>query len=415
MTAIGLQRLRRVSLWQPLAVRDFRLLWLSQTVSLLGDQFHFIALSWLTLKLTGSGLALGSVLMVASVPRAAFMLVGGALTDRVSPRAVMLASNALRALLVAVLAALIAVDGARLWHLYLIAAAFGVVGAFFHPAFMTMTPRLVGKQQLEAGNALMRGSAQLSVLLGPAPAGALIALVGVAAAFAVDAATFVFAAAMIWLMAAGRAPAALAADSGGRQGLLRAIAAGFRYAWADPAVRAALLLVAVIDFAFVGPFNVGVVSLAEGRFAGGAVALGLMLSAWGAGALLGTLVAGLTRPRRRGLLLAAVAAVIGLGLALLGLAPSVVVAAALIGGMGFGSGLINVAAPSWLQARTDPAYLGRVMSLVSFASLGLAPVSFAVAGALVDVHATVMFAVAGLLVLAAAGYALANPAVRAME
>ena len=81
MAPPALKGMRRIGLWQPLTLRDFQLLWCGESVSLLGDQFHFVALSWLTLELTGSGLALGTVLTVAAVPRAVFMLVAGALVD----------------------------------------------------------------------------------------------------------------------------------------------------------------------------------------------------------------------------------------------------------------------------------------------------------------------------------------------
>src|SRR5689334_5780492 len=96
----------RVSIWRPLRERNFLLLWSGQSISLLGDEFHFVALTWLVLALSGSGLALGGVLMVAAVPRALFMLVGGAATDRRSPRQVLLFSNAARGVLVGLLAAL---------------------------------------------------------------------------------------------------------------------------------------------------------------------------------------------------------------------------------------------------------------------------------------------------------------------
>ncbi len=76
---------RGPALSRPLRIRDFRLLFIGETVSVLGDQFHFVALAWLTLQLTGSGLALGTVLMTAAVPRAVFVLVGGAFSDRFSP------------------------------------------------------------------------------------------------------------------------------------------------------------------------------------------------------------------------------------------------------------------------------------------------------------------------------------------
>ena len=87
---------RGPALLRPLRDRDFRLIFGGETISVLGDQFHFVALAWLALQLTGSGLALGSVLMTAAIPRAVFVLVGGAFSDRFSPRTLMLVSNVIR-------------------------------------------------------------------------------------------------------------------------------------------------------------------------------------------------------------------------------------------------------------------------------------------------------------------------------
>jgi MFS family permease len=424
VTPRAFQHVRQFSLWHPLEVRNFRLLWLGESISLLGDQFHFVALAWLTLQLTGSGLALGTVLMAASIPRAVFMLIGGAMSDRLSPRTLMLVSNAARAVLVAVITGLIMFGAIRLWHLYLLAIIFGLVDAFFHPAFMTIVPALVEKDQLEASNALLRGTAQFSVLIGPAPAGFLISVVGAASAFGIDAVTFVIATATLWMMKGydnrqtptSRGDGIAATETIKPDGLVAAIREGLRYAWSDPVTRAILLIVAAVDFSFVGPFNVGLASLADHRFVGGAVAFGTMLSVWGGGALLGTLVAGLIgQPRHRGQLLLGIAGALGAGLSLLGIAPNVLLASVVIGAMGLGSGFVNVVMVAWLQTRTNPHMLGRVMSLVMLASLGLAPLSFAIAGALVDLHATLLFAAAGAIVLVATGISAANRRVRTID
>src|SRR5512142_342089 len=101
------RRLREARLWQPLAVRDFRLIWIGEAISVLGDQFYLVALPWLVLQTTGSPLAVGTTLMTAAIPRAAFMLLGGAVTDRVAPRSILLLSNATRAVLVGALGALV--------------------------------------------------------------------------------------------------------------------------------------------------------------------------------------------------------------------------------------------------------------------------------------------------------------------
>jgi MFS family permease len=114
----------------PLRLPYFRNLWIGSTVSLLGDQFYLVALPWLVLQLTGSSLVLGTVLTVAAVPRALLMFVGGAVTDRVSARTVLLATAAIRAILVGIVASLIALHVIRFWHLYLLTFAFGVADGF---------------------------------------------------------------------------------------------------------------------------------------------------------------------------------------------------------------------------------------------------------------------------------------------
>src|SRR5258705_3612241 len=110
----------------PLSVRNFRLLWIGESISLLGDQFYMIALPWLVLQLTGSALTLGTVMALGGIPRALFMLIGGAVVDRFSPRSVMMASNFARLVLVALLSALVLTNNIRIEMLYGFALAFGL-------------------------------------------------------------------------------------------------------------------------------------------------------------------------------------------------------------------------------------------------------------------------------------------------
>ena len=391
------------ALLRPLRIRDFRLLFTGETVSVLGDQFHFVALTWLALQLTGSGIALGTVLMTAAIPRAVFMLVGGAFSDRFSPRNLMLASNAIRAVVVGILAALVLSDRAELWHLYVLAGIFGVVDAFFYPALSTIVPMLVPERQLSPANALVQGAQQIMGLVGPAMAGAMIALVQTGPAFAIDAASFGVAAFALLLIHGGRRHSDPAAD-GDRPNVLASIGSGVRAAWADPAVRSIVVLIAAFNFAFTGPISVGLAFLADHRFDGGSAAFGFLFSAFGGGAVIGAIASGsLPRSRRLGLIVMIIAIVLGIGLALLGLAPTLPVALAIIGVMGVLIGLINVQAIAWLQARVPDDLRGRVMSLVTLGSVGLAPVSLGIAGALVDLGAvTFTFVAAGAIVILAA-------------
>lgn len=394
---------------RPLRIRDFRLLFAGETVSVLGDQFHFVALAWLALQLTGSGLALGTVLMTAAIPRAIFMLVGGAFSDRFSPRSLMLASNAVRGVVVGILAALVLGGRAELWHLYVLAGIFGVVDAFFYPALNTIVPMLVPSRQLAPANALVQGAQQITGLVGPALAGLMIALVQTGPAFVIDAASFGVAAVALLLIAGGRRPAADPAAAGERQSMASSIGGGIRAAWADPPVRSLVFLTAAFNFAFTGPISVGLAFLADNRFDGGSAAFGLLFSAFGGGALLGAIAAGsIANPPRLGLIVMVIAFGLGIGLALIGLAPSLPVALGILAVMGVLAGFINVQVIAWLQSRIPDELRGRVMSLVTLGSVGLAPVSLAIAGALIDVGAvTGVFLAAGAIVILAAVAAVA--------
>lgn len=396
----------------PLRVRDFRLLWIGQTVSLLGDQFHFVALAWLTLLLTGSPLALGTVLMAAAIPRGGLMLVGGALTDRFSQRALMLLSDSLRAVLVTLLTALVLSGNAQLWQLYVLAVIFGSVDAVFYPSSQAILPSLVDESRLGGANALSQAAVQLSNLLGPVAAGALIAVLagtrGIGLAFALDAATFYVSAISLFFMRTRGGVARSEEEKG--PGLLASIRDGLRYAWNDPVLRALLFAIAGIDVTAAGVFGVGLPLIGRVHF-GSAAAFGIMSSGFGGGALLGLVAAGtIKKPRRRGLMAVGVLAVFAAGTAVLPLAPNVITATALIAGMGAAGGFIQVLIMPWIQTRSDPSMLGRISSLIMLASVGLTPLSYAIAGWIANYNLTALFLVGGAIMLATSAYTALSPA-----
>jgi MFS family permease len=395
----------RARLAEPFAARDFRLLWLGETVSILGSQFHMLALPWLVLKLTGSELALGTVLMAAAIPRTVLMLMGGAVTDAFSPRRVMLGSNLARGFLVAGLAMAVAAEFAQAWHLFIFALVFGCADAFFYPAYTAIVPQVLRPESLRAGNGLLHGSAQFAGLLGPVSAGLVVGAASVTVAFWVDAASFFVASAALALMNSGnlgrRHPQPWTASS-----LLRSTGEGLHYAWRDPVLRALLLVTSVVNLAFAGPFLVGATTLADRKF-GGAVALGTMMSALGGGALGGSLLAGsLPKLRRRGWLLISVLLTLGSGLLTLAFAPGVRTAALVLALIGVAAGCANTVVITWLQTRTAPEMIGRVISVVMLTSVGLTPFSYLLSGILARHGLGLLFGASGLLVLALAALAL---------
>jgi MFS family permease len=421
----------RPSMRRVLRSRNFRLLWVGEGISVLGDQFYFIALPWLVLQLTGDPLATGTVLAVAGIPRALFMLVGGALTDRFSPRTLMLLSNLFRFVLTGMLAATVMIGSINLWMLYAFALLFGLADAFFYPAQSSIIPRMVQKDDLQAGNSIIQGTAQISIFVGPALAGLLIALFGqsqvagttenapdlqgIGLAFAFDALTFLASLATLALMRMRT----IAADTGTseQQGVLSSIHEGLVNVWNDGVLRAVFVLIAAMNLFVMGPFSVGIPVLADTRWAEGAAAFGIIVSVYGAGSLLGTVVAGALPkpgPHQLGKVLMLLSVLTGICVALLGIAPTTILAAAVSFIIGVSDGYVIIMFMTWLQARTAPSMLGRMMSLVMFAVIGLSPVSTAVAGALIDLNVTVVFIVGGCIMALISFAAILSKSVREM-
>lgn len=399
--------------WAVFASGSFRKLWAAATLSLFGYFFSYIALAWLVLQLTGSGVALGGVLVVGAVPRALLMAVGGAVTDRLSPRVTMIASMGLRALFVAPFSLLVISGHVQMWQVYLIALVMGVGDAFFSPARQAILPSVVADTELEAGNAVLMIAGQASLVIGPVLGGLIVATLGTGWAFAGDA--FFFAIGLLFVLWLPASPAHAAGKQMASGGLIRQIGDGLRYAWNDYAIRLTLLVIAVVDFAANGAIGVGLPVLAHGRYGAGATGLGVLFAAWGVGATLGAIGAGVVPPpKRMGLLIVALCAWLGLGIAGVGLVPTLLPASVLMGISGIGTGVVNTYGMSWLQRRTDPRMQGRVMSLIMLASVGLTPVGYAASGFVAQVNPTALFLIAGGMMLATAVAAVLNSRVRSL-
>lgn len=382
----------------PLRIRHFRNLYVGSMVSLMGDQFYLVALPWLVLGLSGSSVKLGTIMMTAAIPRAVLMLIGGAITDRFSSRRVLMTTASARALLVGALAFLAWHGVLHIWHIYALALMFGIADAFAFPAGASLIPTLVKPQQLPAANSVFQGTAQLTNMAAPAPAGLIIKKFGAPMAFFVDALSFV--AVIIALIGLPDRPRASAFPGVLKPKLLTSIKQGLAYVSDERGLRYLVMLAAAINFCLGGPISIGLATLAKFRF-GSSASFGTMLSCVGAGALVGLFAAGaFKRKFNRGYILAIMSSVIGAALVVIAAAPRFAVVCTALVIMGAASGFTNVHIASWMQGRVAREMLGRVMSVLMFAAIGLMPISFAVAGVVAQHHLSLMFFCSGMLVIA---------------
>jgi MFS family permease len=396
----------------PLGAPPFRNWWIGNTVSLLGDQFYIVALPWLVLQLTGSSLVLGTILMVAAIPRAALMLVGGAATDRLSARYVLICTTTVRMLLVGVVTVLVWLHVIRLWQLYVLTFAFGVADAFALPAGPALVPTLVEPSQFQPANALLGGSAVMTGMVGPAPAGLIIKFWGIASALFFD--TLSFLAAIVALIKVPEPPK-IPHPSGTRPSMLHSIAEGLRAVKNDSALLFLMVIFAMLNMCLSGPVAIGLAALAKFRF-GSAAAFGTFLSCFSGGMLGGMALGGMVkRPRRRGLQFIGLGVLCGMELLGIGLYQKFAVIATLLAVMGLGAGFVNVQFSSWIQLRVERAMLGRVMSVLMFAAIGLIPVSYAIAGVVAQWSLPWLFGGAGAILVVTSAAATSAKAARELD
>ena len=387
------------------SLRDFRLLFAGSTTSLLGDQFAFIATPWLVLKLTGDPLALGIVLALEGIPRAIFMLLGGAITDLLSPRLIMLISDGIRFILTALMALVVLTGTVQMWMIYIFSVAFGLVAGFAIPAENSIVPMLVEEQDLQAGNSVMMGVVQLVGFIGPTLAGILIARfsqspLGIGLAFALDAISFAVSAVCLWWMHAGKSKVVDASTK--KESVWYSILVGMRYLWDDKAVLLMFLIVTLLNLLFVGPILVGIPVLADQRLPEGAVAFGLLMSAYSGGNLAGYLLAGsVPRPSGKAMrvFLIALMAAFGIALGSFGFIRFTWVDFGLMVFLGLGNGYLAIILFTWIQTRTPREMLGRMMSMMMLSSTGMVPISQAISGAVSKWSLTTLFVGAGILIL----------------
>ena len=178
---------------------------------------------------------------------------------------------------------------------------------------------------------------------------------------------------------------------------------GLHYAWEKPAIRISLQLIAMINFAVLGPIVIGVAELATVRFGGSATTFGYLQSAYGIGALLGVFVASrLSAIKDLKTPLVLLACAMGVGLIMLGFVQHAWIAAVVIGLMGLGGGIVGVLGITWLQQQTAISMQGRMMSLVMFSAVALDPFSQAISGVLLEISLVGLFITAGIIMLVTA-------------
>jgi MFS family permease len=357
--------------------RNFRNLFLGQSVSVIGDGITPVAITFAVLDLTGSATDLGLVLAAQSVPLAALALVGGVWADRLRRERVMLVSDIVRACVQATVAALLLTGSAQIWQLMVLLAIYGTAEAFFRPAWGGLLPQLVPMQRLQEANALMGISDNFGWLVGPAIAGTLIAVLGSGGAIAIDAGTFVVSAIFLSTIVAPPiehryAPAPFFAEL--RQGWYEVKSR--RWLWVM------LLRTSLVLFAAIAPFQIlGPLILRE--HGQGAAAWGFIMAIFSAGMIAGGAFAMRYHPRRPMVVVAFTGAsgcLSPLALAMGGYVPALMVTESI---HGVAVGILVAVWNTTVQSQIPKDAVARVTAWDWMSSLALWPVGLAISGPMV--------------------------------
>ncbi len=361
-------------------------------LSMLGDQFTMLALPWLVLKMTGDTLLLGLVMALIGVPRAIFILIGGAVVDRYSPKRVLMLTKHINTVLLGALALLVFTNTLTMDMVYFIALALGLSTAFSIPSGTSLMPRVVPPVHLQAANGMMLGIRQMSFFLGPLLAGALIAVFGdvqahslssasgIGCAFLFDALSFAISA---WtLHKTVLLPQTESEAKSQNKNVLHDVVDGLRHCWNDVMLRTCFSYWAAIMLLVAGPVQIAMPVLAS-RLGDSAAGFGGLVGANAAGSLLGMFLSGAIphiRAVRFGISMLIIDFIIGILFMPMGLIGAIWQGFIIMLTIGTLSGFMQVRVYTWMQQRVPRAMLGRAMSIFMFIFMGITPVSSAITG-----------------------------------
>jgi hypothetical protein len=368
----------RSGILTPLRDRDFRLLWIGATASLLGDGAFLVALAWQVYSMAGGPSGMSLVGIAMTVPTITFLLIGGVASDRFERRWLLVGADLLRAVALALLAGLTLGGQLELWHVVVLAALYGTGAAFHAPAFDALVPEILDGERLTQANALDQLMRPLALrLAGPALGGVLVGVAGAGGVFVLDCATFLMAAGTVLLMTPVRGKREVA-EGGSMVSDLRE---GWRFVRGHSWLWATFVSAAIAYLLFMGPVEVLLPWVVKEGMKGSAFDLGLVFAAGGLASMLCAVLLGHFGLPRRGIAFMLIVWTLAtLAVAGYGAASAVwqlMIASAVFNGLETAGTIVWATTK---QRHVPSALLGRVSSLDWLISVGLLPLSFALTG-----------------------------------
>ncbi|MEO9256519.1 MAG: MFS transporter [Tepidiformaceae bacterium] len=364
-----------------LLVRNYRIYFFGQMVSLIGTWMQTTAQAWLVLEISGSSAALGTVTALQFLPITLLTLFGGVFADRLPKRKMLIITQSLALVQAAVLGILVATGTVQLWHIYLLALMLGTINAFDGPVRQAFVVELVGREQLVNAVALNSSIFNVARIIGPAVAGAAILTVGISAAFFLNAVSYIGVLGAYAMMRPEDFRAQAMKKATGS--VFSQLAEGIRYSWRTPSILFLFILLAFIG-TFGYNFSIVIPLVAKFVLHGGPGEFSVLTSAMGVGSLVAALLLAATGQASQRLLLIATFLFIVI-FAMIAASPWFIVTTGLLVGLGVASIFFSTTINTSLQLNVPDELRGRVMSIFFLLFAGTTPIGGWVTGYLGDV------------------------------
>lgn len=361
--------------------RDYRLFFVGMLVSLCGTWMQSVGQSWLIVRLTDSAFLLGLIATLQFLPTLLFALVGGALADRLPKRKALIATQGTMMILAFILAALVLTGSVQYWHVAVLATLLGLTNTLDVPLRQAFTVEMVGGSKADLANAVALNSAIFNGarLVGPAAAGLMIAKWGEGIAFLLNGISFIAVLISLALMSAHGLP-----KPRPKRSLVADVGEGLRYTWENPIIFFLIAMLLAVGL-FVMNYSVLVPVLANNVLNIGAAGYGYLMSALGAGALVGAMIMAFrnrTGPNLKPLVTAGL--VLCASAALMYIAHSFWVAMAICFIMGLSQILYTADTNTTIQILSPDEMRGRLMSLYQLVFAGSTPIGSLLTGAVIE-------------------------------
>ncbi|WP_035513026.1 MFS transporter [Halalkalibacillus halophilus] len=355
--------------------KRFILFFITFLASSLSVSFFLFTVNWYVVDGLELEAMLGLVFFASSVPRLVFMLLGGAIADRVNKASIMFLSDFTKALLLIGVVILLIVGVLNIWVLVGLAFLFGLLDAFFWPASNSLFPSLVDRSQLTRANSIIQTTQRFSVIIGPVIAGAVIGFGSYEVMFGLVSLMLLVAAVVdVYLK---RATTIEVMDEEEPSTVWQSITSGFRYVKESPFLLTLMMTSVSINLFISGPLQVGLPIFARNILDGDEFTYSILSGTSGVGMLIGSVTIGILNVRnKRGVV--AIVGIVFLSIFFVAFSLSGVLWLSMlfVGLIGITLSVIDIPLISAIQAHTEEKFIGRIMSLLAFASIGLVPVSY---------------------------------------